>query len=414
MFESLVSEETRSFRVGEPFSMESGGTLHNVQVAYRSWGRLNSAGDNCVLVCHALTGSADVDDWWNGVIGPGRALDPDVDFIVCSNVLGGCYGTTGPCSQDPGTGRPYGPRFPPVTIRDMVRLQHLLLESLGVRGLAMVVGGSMGGMQVQEWALLYPHQVESLTVIGAPGHHSAWSIGLAEAQRQAIQADREWKGGDYAPDAPPAAGLAAARMVAMCSYRSWESFRQRFHRDRRDEDLYEVESYLRHHGEKLVGRFDANTYLTLTRAMDGHDLGRGRNGYTEVLNSIRQPTLIVAIDTDVLYTLSEHEELVAGIPNAELSLLSSPHGHDAFLIDQEAVSDLIRDFRDRTGTLPLLRGSRAGPEEGPRVGAPERSRTGPEEGSRVGAPERSRTGPTEGSRADSRESSREEAESCAF
>ncbi len=341
-----VSKETRFAEIGD-LPLESGRVLRAVRVAYRTWGSLAPSGDNAVLVCHALTGSADVDAWWPDLLGSGRALDPGEDFIVCSNILGSCYGTTGPTSSIPGSSRPYGPDFPDVTVRDMVRLQARLLDALGVRRIRLVIGGSLGGMQALEWAAMYPDLVDAIAALATSGRHSAWCIGLSEAQRAAILADAGFRGGRYPPDRPPAAGLAAARMIAMCTYRSGESFARRFGRERSDEGGFQVERYLRHHGESLVARFDANSYLTITRAMDSHDVGRGRAGYTQALGGIRAAAIVVAVDSDVLYPPEEQRELAALIPRAELEFLRSPHGHDAFLTEGKAVNGLVRAFRER-------------------------------------------------------------------
>jgi homoserine O-acetyltransferase len=316
-----------------------------VTVAYRTWGRLAASADNAVLVCHALTGSADVDAWWGGMLGPGRALDPDHDFVICSNVLGSCYGSTGPASTDPRTGAVFGPDFPPITVRDMVRLQVALLDRLGIDRLRLVIGGSLGGMQALEWALVAPERVAAVVAIATSGRHSPWCIGLSEAQRAAIRADARWRGGRYPPELPPQAGLAAARMMAMCTYRSPQSFAGRFGRSAAPGGQFEAERYLRHHGDKLVRRFDANSYITLTRAMDSHDLGRGRGSFRRALGSIAQATLVVAISSDVLYPPAEQRELARTIPYATLARLPSPHGHDAFLIDVDALDRLVRDFR---------------------------------------------------------------------
>ncbi|MEM6796911.1 MAG: homoserine O-acetyltransferase, partial [Acidobacteriota bacterium] len=244
-------------RLPGAFRLESGVEIESVEIAYRTWGRLDASGSNAVLLCHALTGSADADLWWNELFGSGRTLDPERgDFIICSNVLGSCYGSTGPASAGP-DGRPWGSAFPAVTIRDMVRAQAALLDHLGVRRLRLVAGGSMGGMQALEWPLLFPDRVDAVAAIGCSARHSAWCIGLSEAQRQAITADPKWRGGRYPPADPPAAGLAAARAMAMCTYRSWASFEQRFGRDLYAQESAEggpapfaVESYLRHHGTK--------------------------------------------------------------------------------------------------------------------------------------------------------------------
>ncbi|MCU0527111.1 MAG: homoserine O-acetyltransferase [Elainella sp. Prado103] len=345
-YQSFVSPHTQFYQLTEPFQLESGDYLEQVQVAYRSWGTLNAAGDNAVLICHALTGNADADDWWAPLFGPGCSFDPTTDFILCSNVLGSCYGTTGPTSLDPRTGATYALRFPAITIRDMVHLQAQLLTYLGIRRIKQVVGGSLGGMQVLEWALLYPEWVESIAVIAASGRHSAWCIGLSETQRQAIYADPNWNGGRYNAENLPVNGLAVARMIAMSTYRSWFSFEEKFSRKRQDdlEQPYAIASYLHHQGQKLVERFDANTYIRLTEAMDSHDIGRDRGDYTAILQRIEQPALIVAIESDVLYPPIEQQQLAAGMPRAQLHTLASPHGHDGFLIDMHVLNDVIVTF----------------------------------------------------------------------
>jgi homoserine O-acetyltransferase len=344
---AFMSPETRFLDVPGPFLLELGGALPGLRIGYRAWGTLDGQGGNAVVVCHALTGSADADLWWTNMFGPGRGLDPERDFIVCSNILGSCYGTTGPTSIDPATGAPWLGAFPAITVRDMVRAQHALAMALGIRRVRMVIGGSLGGMQTLEWALSYPALVESVVFVASTARHSAWCIGLSEAQRQAIFADPRWRGGRYDPADPPAAGLAAARMMAMLSYRSQPSFEMRFARRRQREDQYAVESYLEYQGTQLVERFDAATYVTLTRAMDTHDVSRGRGDYDDVLRSIRQPMLVVSIDSDVLYWPWEQREVATLAPNARLAVMDSPHGHDAFLIDVDRLSDMVADFRGR-------------------------------------------------------------------
>jgi homoserine O-acetyltransferase len=340
-YSNFISPKTQFYQLSTPFQLESGELLIDVQVAYRTWGKLNATGDNGVLICHALTGSADADDWWEPLFGSGKAFDIDHDFIVCSNILGSCYGTTGAISINPNTGKAYGGSFPEITIRDMVHLQAALLEYLGIQSLRLVIGGSLGGMQVLEWAVLYPEKVRAIAPMAASGRHSAWCIGLSEAQRQAIYADPNWQGGNYTIDTLPSQGLAVARMMAMITYRSWDSFTTRFGREYDVNQQFSISSYLQHQGQKLVERFDANTYITLTKAMDNHDVGRGRQDYQSVLKGITQPTLIVGIDSDILYPPVEQQELANLIPNAQLEWLKSTHGHDAFLIDMEVLNELV-------------------------------------------------------------------------
>ncbi|NMW19281.1 MAG: homoserine O-acetyltransferase [Chlorobiaceae bacterium] len=346
-YKEIISKKTRYFDSSEPFVTELGALLPSIRVAYRTWGTLNSQKDNVVLICQALTGSADADAWWEGMFSRGGAFDETADFIICSNVLGSCYGTTGPLSFNPFTGSHYGPDFPLITIRDMVHVQHRLLASLGIDRVKIAVGASLGGMQVLEWGFLYPDVVQALMPMGASGRHSAWCIGQSEAQRQAIYADRDWNNGWYDPSHPPARGLSAARMMAMCSYRSFENFQSRFGREvQNGTGTFKAESYLRHQGKKLVERFDANSYITLTKAMDMHDIGRGRGEYEEVLRSLQIPVEILSINSDILYPKEEQEELARFIPKSRILYLDEPYGHDSFLIDVEKVSRMVRDFLD--------------------------------------------------------------------
>ncbi len=347
-YQHFVSPDTEFYTLPEPLPLECGEQLHLVQVAYRTWGSLNAAKDNGVLICHAFTGSADADYWWSPLYGSGKALDPDRDFIVCSNILGSCYGTTGPTSVNPKTGEMYGANFPEITVRDMVHLQARFLEGLGVRSLKLVIGGSLGGMQVLEWAVLYPDRVRAIAPIAISGRHSAWCIAWSEAQRQAIYADPNWNGGHYSPEKPPIQGLAIARIIAMSTYRSWSNFAQRFGRKLQQNQAnsqFAISSYLQYQGDKLVERFDANSYITLSQAMDSHDLSRPHLDYESVLRNIPHPTLIVGITTDVLYPPIEQEELAELIPNTKLVWLDSPHGHDAFLIDMDKLNNFVCDFR---------------------------------------------------------------------
>lgn len=332
------------------FRLETGLVLRDVPVVYQAWGELNAKRDNVIVVCHALTGSADVASWWEPMIGPGRVLDTNRYFVICANVIGSPYGTVSPLSINPETGNPYGGDFPIVTIRDTVRLHKALFDQLGIRQIAMAIGGSMGGMQVLEWAF-YGDYVRTLVPIAVGGRHSAWCIGWSEAQRQAIYADPHWQGGYYDPNDPPAAGLATARMMAMISYRSQGSFEERFGRERMPrtngvQPPFTVESYLRYQGEKLVQRFDANCYVRLTQQMDTHDVARGRGAYPDVLKQVKQPTLVFGITSDILYPIVEQQELASFIPKAELAIIDAPQGHDAFLIEFEKIEAIIRPWME--------------------------------------------------------------------
>jgi homoserine O-acetyltransferase len=367
LVENIV--ETKSvqlFSVTEPFQMDCGTRLTSVTVAYETYGELNSAHDNAILVCHALTGSAHAagflsDDpksagWWDSFIGEGKTLDTRKYFVVCSNFLGGCYGTTGPVSLDAATGKPYGMKFPQMTVRDMVRIQKSLIDHLGIQELRTVIGGSLGGMQALEWGVSFPDVVRSIIPIATASQHSPWCIGLNEIARQAIMNDPEWREGEYYAEGQPARGLSLARQVAMMSYRSDVSFSSRFHRDRirtnghgsptrfEASNLFQIESYLHYQGKKLVDRFDANTYIYISRAMDLHDVSYGRGSIEKVLSSVLLPVLCVGINSDVLYPVHEQKLLASQLPHSVYREIDSPHGHDAFLIEFEQLGKLVRGF----------------------------------------------------------------------
>ncbi len=353
---------------GRCFALEGGGMLDEITVAYETWGTLDATASNAILVCHALTGDAHAagpsgsgqptDGWWNGLIGPGLALDPDRYFIVCANVLGGCQGTTGPASISPADGKPYGPRFPIVSTRDIVRTQALLADGLGIDRWLSVVGGSMGGMQVLEWAVMYPDRVASFASIASAASASPLQIGWSEVGRLAIVQDAKWNGGDYydaAPGEGPHHGLMLARRIAQIHYRSDKSLSDRFGRatvDRFDDfslwDRFQVESYLDYHGQKLARRFDANSYLILNKVMDLHDVGRGRNGIDNALARVTAPALVISIDSDALYTPRQQVELVAGLQDGgcdvRYEIVESDHGHDGFLIEFDQLNPLMDSF----------------------------------------------------------------------
>lgn len=343
----------------DPLRLQYGGVLERVAVAFETYGTLNEGATNAVLVTHALTGSAHaagvadretLPGWWDPLIGPGKPIDTDRFFVICSNVLGGCYGTTGPSSLSPADGHAYGPRFPRYTVRDMVNVQKRLLDALGVRSLRAVIGGSMGGMQVLEWAVMYPELVRAIAPIAIGARHSAWAIGLNEVARRAIMADPSWQGGNYPAERQPETGLGLARAIAMLSYRSYDSLEQKFGRERDGNQAdaiqasFQIASYLDYQGVKLVKRFDANTYLQLTRAMDEYDVADGRGPLSRVLGGIGVPTLVMGIDSDVLYPESEARDLAGRIPGARYSRISSPHGHDAFLIEYPQLAVRLREF----------------------------------------------------------------------
>ena len=353
--------------------LQLGGSFGPVTLAYETWGTLNRAGDNAILLTHALTGNAHAHDvaqpddpraaWWNPLIGPGKPFDTNRYFVICSNVLGGCAGSSGPSSLDPAIGRPYGLRFPQVTIRDMVNAQRALIERLGVRQLAMVAGGSVGGQQALEWAVTYPELVRKVVVVAATAALTAQAIAFNEVQRQAIMADPRWQRGDYEPGQGPDAGLAIARMLSMITYQSEEVMETRFARQPArfaGEQApsgytafggpFDVENYLYHQGEALVKRFDANSYLYLSRAMDLYDVSTGYPSLEAALRRIQSQALFIGIRSDFLFPAARVRQLAEQVSQvggrAAYVELDSPHGHDAFLKEWEqmvAALDCIKE-----------------------------------------------------------------------
>ena len=362
--------QRRFLTLDRKLALDSGAILDGVEVAYETWGTLNDDASNAVLLCHAWTGDSHAagraapghptPGWWESIVGPGAAIDSDRWFVVCSNVLGGCQGTTGPSSLDPNGVGPYGSRFPVVTIRDMVRAQARLADHLGVRRWHSVIGGSMGGMQVLEWAVTFPDRVRSIVPIASCLEASAQQIAWESIGRRAILHDPNFRGGDYY-DAPagegPHRGLSTARMVAQVTFRSDNVFNQKFGRDivggdhqAPAEQQFEVERYLEYHGDKLSRRFDANSYLLIGRAMDLHDIARGRGGLEAAIKRISAPALSIGIVSDMLYPsyqqLQIRDALVAHDVRAEYVEIDSPHGHDSFLIDLDQVAPPITRFLD--------------------------------------------------------------------
>ncbi|MGW8729491.1 homoserine O-acetyltransferase MetX [Streptomyces sp. NPDC055808] len=346
-----------------PLALEAGGELPAVRLAFETWGRLAPDRSNAVLVLHALTGDSHASGpagpghpspgWWDGLIGAGRALDTDRWFVVAPNVLGGCQGSTGPSSARP-DGRAWGSTFPFLTQRDQVVTEAGLADELGVPSWALVVGGSMGGMRALEWAVSYPQRTDALLLLATAAGASAEQIAWANIQLHAIRSDPHWRGGDYhdaGPGRGPHTGLGLARRLAHVTYRSEPELAARFGRtpqgteDPWDGGRYQVESYLDHHADKLVRRFDAGSYVTLAEAMNSHDIGRGRGGTRDALRRVTARTLVAGVDSDRLYPPSQQAELAAGIPGADrLRVIESPYGHDGFLIEAEQVAGLVREL----------------------------------------------------------------------
>jgi homoserine O-acetyltransferase/O-succinyltransferase len=348
-------------------ALDCGATLRDVTVAYESYGTLNRERTNAILILHAFTGdahAAGIDHegkpgWWANMIGPGKAFDTDRYFVFCANVLGGCRGTTGPSSINPETGRPYGLSFPVITIRDMVRLQKALVDHLGIPKLLAVAGGSMGGMQALEWAVSYPEMVEACLPIATTARHSAQQIAFNETGRQAIVSDPDFNNGDYYDGPLPARGLAVARMVGHITYMSDESMREKFGRRLRNRDAFsygfdidfEVESYLRYRGSQFVGRFDANSYLYITKAMDYFDVTNGAPSLAAALERTLSRFLVISFTSDWLYPSYQSLEIVSALRSRNHDVtyteLSSSYGHDAFLVDVGEQTAIVSGFLAR-------------------------------------------------------------------
>src|SRR3954463_7484475 len=335
-----------------PVRPERGGLLPSVRVAYETWGTLAPDASNAVLVEHALTGDSHVvgaagsgqptAGWWEGLVGPGAPLDTDRFFVVCANVLGGCQGTTGPWSFGPDGGC-WGSRFPEVTVGDQVRVEAALADALGVQRWACVVGGSMGGMRALEWAVAMPDRVATLFFLASGAVASADQIGTQTTQQAAIRTDPRWSGGDYDPADPPVEGLGVARRIAHLTYRSALELGVRFGNAVQDDGRFAVASYLDHHADKLERRFDAASYVVLTETMNSWDVGRGRGGVAAALGRVTARALVAAVDSDRLYPL-ELQQQVADALDVPLRVITSPYGHDGFLIEVDAVGALLRDL----------------------------------------------------------------------
>ncbi len=360
---------TWTFPAGQPLVLDSGARIEGLELAWRSYGTLNADRSNAVLVCHALTLDQYVagdhpttgkPGWWTRMIGPGKPIDPAKHFIVCANVVGGCMGSTGPASLNPATGKAWGLSFPVITIRDMVRAQAMLVDALGVDTLLAVVGGSMGGMQVLQWAATYPERLFSAVVVASAARHSAQNIAFHEVGRQAVMGDPDWRGGDYAlHGARPEKGLAVARMAAHITYLSEAALQRKFGRELQRDGLswgfdadFQVESYLRYQGASFVDRFDANSYLYITRAMDYFDLAAEHGGVlAEAFRKARDVRFcVMSFTSDWLYPTSESRHIVRALnaagARASFVEIESDKGHDAFLLDEPVMEAALAGFLD--------------------------------------------------------------------
>ncbi len=375
------SSPVARFDASAPLRLDCGVDLAPFQIAYQTYGELNADRTNALLICHALTGDQHVANehpvthkpgWWETMVGPGRIIDTDRYFVICPNVIGACMGTTGPAATNPKTGKPWGLDFPVITIRDMVRAQAMLLDRLGVETLFSVLGGSMGGMQVLQWAASYPARVFSAMPVACATRHSAQNIAFHEVGRQAVMADPDWRHGRYfAEGTNPRRGLAVARMAAHITYMSDAALHRKFGRRLQDRETptfsfdadFEVESYLRHQGSSFVERFDANSYLYLTRAMDYFDLAADHNGVlAEAFRGTRTRFCVVSFTSDWLFPTSESRSLVhalnAGGARVSFAEIDTDKGHDAFLLDVPEYLDITRGFLESAAAARGLKAKR--------------------------------------------------------
>ncbi len=374
--------ETKSVTLfQEGLALDNGETFGPISVSYETYGTLNDAKDNAILVCHAISGGANAagllpghkkPGWWDIMIGPDKAFDTNKYFVVSSNVLGSCYGTTGPSSINPKTGKPYALEFPVVTVRDMVHVQRQLLDHLGVKSLLTVTGGSMGGMQALQWAVSYPEMVRSVTAIASTHRHSAQQIAFNEVARQAIMADPAWNQGNYYGTEGPRLGLAVARMVGHITYLSDVGMERKFGRRLRGRERvgydftldFEVESYLRHQGQSFVERFDANSMLYLTKALDYFDLANDHGSLTEAFRGCRALFLFMTFSSDWLYPPNQLKEVAQAIRrcggDCTFCVINSDYGHDAFLLEYKAQDPLIRSFLERVSEETEVKDAGAG------------------------------------------------------
>jgi homoserine O-acetyltransferase len=327
------------FHFKEDLILENGDVLKEPVIAYHTYGQLNQSKDNVIWICHALTANSDAKAWWPGLVGDGLLFDTSRYFIVCANILGSCYGTTGPADMNPHTGKPYHHEFPFITIRDMVKAHRLLKDHLEIQKIALLAGGSMGGYQALEWALMEKESISRLFIIASSARETAWGIGIHTAQRMAIETDPTWK----QPDANAGRqGLKTARAIGMITYRSYESFIQKQgEEDNERIDDFKASSYIHYQGEKLATRFTAYSYWYLTKAMDTHNLARGGKSMEKALASVTAKTLVIGITSDLLCPLPEQKFLAEHIPDATFVSIDSLFGHDGFLVETEAIAGAV-------------------------------------------------------------------------
>ncbi len=348
---------TQHFRYQQPFALQAGGALPALELAYHSWGTLNEDGTNVIWVCHALTGHANVREWWTDFIGPGKLFDTDRYFVICANMPGSCYGSTGPLSLNPLTNTAYFHAFPFLTNHDVVAAFELLRKALGIRSMALLIGGSLGGQQALQWAVSHPSVAEKLVLLATNAQHSPWGIAFNETQRMAIASDITWK---LNAEKAGLQGLQTARAIALLSYRSYEVYDEKQQEEApRPQDAYRASAYQKYQGQKLADRFNAFSYWTLSKMMDAHDVGLGYSSTEEALVRVKAESLLIGIDSDLLFPPQEQAFIARHIPNATFRLVPSTYGHDGFLVETTAIRQAVRETLQFPGNNLQLAGSKS-------------------------------------------------------
>jgi homoserine O-acetyltransferase len=345
--------ETQKFVYKKVFKLENGKKLRGLEIAYHTYGKLNSNKDNVIWACHALTANADVLDWWKGLFGKSSLFNPEEHFIICANVIGSHYGSTNPLSTNPITGQPYYLSFPEFTIRDLVQGHQLLAAHLGVTTIKVLIGGSLGGQQAVEWAISAPKAIENLILVATNAVHSPWGIAFNESQRLAIRSDRTFLA--QQPDGG-SKGLKTARSIALLSYRTYDAYNAtQVESVNEKTDGFRASSYQNYQGEKLVNRFNAYSYYYLSKAMDSHNVGRGRISIADALAEIKANTLVIGMENDLLFPVSEQRFLSEHIKDAEFYSVQSAYGHDGFLIETNALTNIIGTFLKESASKKIIK-----------------------------------------------------------
>lgn len=330
------------YNFNEPFTLESGQTLPGYHLAYTTYGTLNEKKDNVAWIFHALTANSEPSEWWPGLVGEGKLFDPNNYFIICVNMPGSCYGSLGPLDQNPETGEPYYHNFPFFTPRDMIRAYQPLKNFLGIKKIKIGIGGSMGGQQLLEWAIEEPSLFENIFPLATNAQHSSWGIAFNASQRMSIEADSSWK--ERKPDAG-IEGMKAARSIALISYRHYNTYHaSQYEQEQEKIDHFKSESYQKYQGEKLARRFNAFSYYVLSKGMDSHNVGRGRTSIEHALRQIKAKTLVIGIETDILFPVNEQQFIGENVPDGKCKVIKSLYGHDGFLLESEQIQSIISNF----------------------------------------------------------------------